>query len=418
MVEVIMRILHVNKFFDFHGGAEIYLHRLMDAQQRAGHDVHVFSTHSDKNIPSPDASHFVTRYHLDRRNGWKTDAQIARNYLWNVEAKKAIAEQIAGLKPDVIHVHNIYNHLSTSVLAPIRASGIPCVQTLHDYKVAGCPAYSMFTEGAPCERCKGGNYLNAIKHRCTSASFLPNMLAALEMGIVKTRRPYERTVRLFICPSRFMQEKMEDWGEPASKLRYVPNPADFGDEPVVGGGGYLLFAGRLSAEKGLASLIEAVAQIPELPLKIAGRGSGRQSVEAMVRSLVQAKAATNVEFLGFVPPNDLARIRHRAEAIVLPSIWYENSSLALLDAMADGIPCLTTRIGGSPELVEDGVNGFLARPNDVADWVRVLRRFQATSPEARREMGRRGREIIKANHLWSTHLDRLMQVYEEAGMKR
>ena len=165
-------------------------------------------------------------------------------------------------------------------------------------------------------------------------------------------------------------------------------------------------------------MIEAAAQIPELPLKIAGRGVGLQSVEAMIRSLVKAKSATNVEFLGFVPPNDLARIRHRAEAMVLPSISYENASGSLLEAMSDGLPCLTTRIGGNPELVEDGVNGFLARPNDVADWVRTLRRFLATSSELRREMGRRGREKIRRDHLWSTHLDRLMYVYEEAGMKK
>ena len=259
-----MRILHVNKFFDLQGGAEVYLHGLIKQQQALGHEVHEFSTRSDKNLPSKDAKYFVTRYNLDRSDGAKVDLQKAMNYVWNKEAEAAIKQEIAAVRPDVIHLHNLYNHLSTSVLAPIRASGIPCVQTLHDYKVAGCPNYKMFTEGAPCERCKGGNYLNAVKHHCISTSFLPNMLAALEMGIVKSRRSYERTVRLFLCPSRFMQEKMEDWGQPKSKLRYVPNPTDLPSEAASADGTYVLYVGALSQVKGVSSLIEAPNNKPSL----------------------------------------------------------------------------------------------------------------------------------------------------------
>lgn len=405
-----MRILHVNKFFDLHGGAEVYVHQLMKAQVAAGHDVHVFSTRGVKNLPSSDEGYFVTRYHLDRSDGPVVDAKKAANFLWNREAQKSFANLLDDLKPEVIHLHNLYHHLSSSVLAEIRKRKIPCVQTLHDYKLA-CPNYSMFTEGSPCERCKGGKYFNAVKHKCLSSGFVPNMLAALEMYGTKANQSYEKTVSLFLCPSRFMKEKMEDWGEPPGKLRYLPNPIDWIGEPATRGGGYILFVGRLHQIKGIRSFIEAAINVPELHVKIAGRGPE----EAALRELVAKNGATHIEFLGFVAPEEVRKLRNRAEALVLPSISYENASLALLEGMASGLPCLTTRIGGNPELIEDGVNGFLVNPNDTEDWLRSLRRFLATTPEVRDQMGRKGRERIQKRHLWSDHIHLIDGVYKEAG---
>ena len=406
-----MKILHVNKFFDLHGGAEVYLHRLMEKQRAAGHEVHAFSTRSEKNLPSDDRASFVTRYRYDRSEGAKKDAIKAANFLWNREARAAMERALDDVKPDVVHLHNIYHHLSTSILSPIRRRRISCVQTLHDYKVAGCANYKMFTEGAPCERCKDGNYANAIAHHCLSASLVPNVLAALEMGVVKARQSYARSVRLFLCPSRFMKEKMEDWGEPPGKLRYLPQPMLLPDEQAPGGGGYLLYVGRLQFEKGLASFIEAAATVPEFPVKIIGSGPE----EERLKSLARSKGANHIEFLGFLAPEEVTKIRRRAEAFLLPTLMYENASLSLLEAMADGLPCLATRIGGNPELVEDGANGFLVKPGDADDWLRAIRRLQACPSDVRQKMGLIGRDKVAANHDWKKHLDQVMESYVEAG---
>lgn len=404
-----MKILHINKFFDLHGGADIYLQQLIAAQRAHGHEVHAFSTRSEKNIPTTDSRYFVERFSLDEREGLRKDAKKALSYLWNQEAKASLTQMLAEVKPEIVHLHNIYHHLSTSVLAPIRERRLPCVQTLHDYKLA-CPNYRMFTEGAPCERCKGGHYTNAIKHQCLAAGFLPNALAALEMGLTKTFQSYERTVRLFLCPSRFMQEKMQDWGEPGSKLRYLPNPTMFPETEAPRGGGYLLYAGRLSPEKGLSSLLHAIARVPGIPLKLVGRGPE----EPALRALVQELQISHVEFMGFRAPSELAEIRRDAEAVVLPTLSYENASGALLEALADGVPCLATRIGGNPELVEEGRQGYLVKPGDVDDWERVLRRFWATSSEERARMGQEGRKKIQEGRTWEQHLEKMEGLYREA----
>jgi glycosyltransferase involved in cell wall biosynthesis len=340
------------------------------------------------------------------------DAARALSYLWNREAKLSIERLLDEMKPDVVHLHNIYHHLSTSILEPIRRRRLPCVQTLHDYKVAGCANYKMFTEGAPCERCKDGDYTQAIRHKCTSLGFLPNVLAALEMGIVKARQPYEKTVRMFLCPSRFMKEKMEDWGLPRTKLRLAVNPTDVSGELASGGGGYVLYVGRLSPEKGVKKFLEAAALVPELPIKIVGRGPE----EAALRAFVKEKGMSQVEFLGFQPPVEVRKIRARAEALVLPTLMYENASGSVLEAMADGLPCLVSRIGGNPELVEDGVNGFMATPGDTEDWLRLLRRFLATPADVRQKMGLIGHDKIVETRTWETHLTTIFSAYREVGV--
>jgi glycosyltransferase involved in cell wall biosynthesis len=272
----------------------------------------------------------------------------------------------------------------------------------------------MFTEGAPCERCKGGKYWNAVRYHCLAAGFLPNVLAVAEMKLTKVRESYEKTIDAWLCPSRFIKEKMEDWGEPGERMIVVPNPAEIKEMPAKRGGGYLLYAGRLSPEKGLPSFIEAAAKMPETQVKIAGRGPEEERLKSLVSSL----GATNIQFLGFQQPDELSEIRNRAEAVILPTLSYENCSTTLLEAMGDGLPCLATRIGGNPELVEDGVNGFLVKPNDSDDWLRGLRRFAATPKEIRDKMAEAGREKIRQRHDWDAHLDKVLEIYQAVSKRK
>lgn len=401
-----MRILHVNKFFDFHGGTEVYLHELAERQQQQGHEVHVFTTRKP-GTPSHADERFSPTYHAyNEFEGPLTDGKKAIAYLWNREARTYFAKMLDEVRPDVIHLHNLYHHLSTSLLAEIRKRKLACVQTLHDYKLA-CPNYKMYTQGAPCERCKNGDYTQAITFQCMGTSFAANALAAAEMHLTKATMAYEKTVQVFLCPSQFMREKMVEWGEPASKMVVIPNPTRFPTEPASRGGGYLLYAGRLSAEKGIDTLIRAVAPLPLLPLWIVGRGPE----EANLRALAQELGASHVRFLGFKTADELREIRTKAEAAVLGTKMYENASGVLLEALATGIPCFATDIGGNSELIENGVTGWLLPPDKPEAWTEAFRLFDQMSPARRAEMGRKGRAFIEAGRMWADHLAKLEEVY-------
>lgn len=402
-----MKILHVNKFFDLHGGTEVYLQALIERQRLAGHEVHVLSTRSENNLPSADAARFVERFKMDRSEGPVKDAQKALAFIWNREAKREMEKAIRELKPDVIHLHNLYHHLSSSVLQPIRAAKIPCVQTLHDLKLA-CPNYRMYTEGSLCDRCKGGKYWNAVKHHCVTPSTLPNILAALEMGMTKFFQSYERTVQVFICPSEFMRNKMIEWGEPAPKMQVVPNPVDLFAEPALGDGDFILSAGRLSVEKGIDVLLRAAANIPEVKIRIAGIGPLEQSLKQQAAQL----NLHNVEFIGYIRKAQMAELRTHARAMVMPNIGYENASLTALEAMAQGIPLIASRIGGLPEQAIPGKTGFLVEPGQADELAAALSEVWKMSPENRQKMGAAGREIVKQKHAWNIHLAELERVYQ------
>lgn len=405
-----MKILHVNKFFDLRAGAEIYMHDLMRHQQAAGHEVHALSTRSPGNLPSPDASRFVTRYDLSVREGAATDLKKAANFVWNREARRAMEQTLRDVKPDVVHLHNIYHHLSTSILGPIRQAKIPCVQTLHDLKLA-CPNYRMYTEGALCERCKGGNYLEAVKHRCLFTGFLPNLLAAMEMGMTKGRQSYERTIHTFICPSQFMADKMIEWGEPASKFAVLRPPIDLPAQPAMRGGGYLLAVGRLSPEKGYAELVRAAAKVLQVSIKIAGIGPE----EDRLRSFIHAHELKNVELVGFKRGSDLEKLYREAEGFIACPIGYENAPLAVLDALAYGLPLLVSDIGGLPEMVRDGHNGFLVERANIDAWVQVLKQFSSLSFKAREDMGRASRDHVRSLYPdWARHIASIEEVYVKA----
>ncbi len=402
-----MKILHVNKFFDLTGGAEIYVHGLMKMQRESGDEVYAFSTRSPSNLPSKDAFRFVKRYDLSRSDGASTDARKAMNFLWNREALRAMEQTLDEVKPDIVHLHNIYHHLSSSILAPIRKRKIPCVQTLHDLKLA-CPNYRMYTEGALCERCKGGRYFEAVKHRCIWPSLLPNMLAALEMGMTKARQSYEKTVRTFICPSQFMADKMVEWGEPKSKFAVARSPV-VRKEPAPRGGGYLLAVGRLSLEKGYEELIRAASRAPGVRIKIAGIGP----LESRLRSQISETGAA-VDLVGFKRGEELEDLYRNAEAFIACPIGYENAPLTVLDALGYGLPILASRIGGLPEMVDDGKNGYLVERGSVDAWTHALKRFGETRDPQREEMARQSVALAdKSFPDWSGHVGEIRNIYEK-----
>jgi glycosyltransferase involved in cell wall biosynthesis len=413
-----MKILHVNKFFDLRGGAEFYLHALMAKQTAAGHEVHAFATRSEKDLPSVDRDYFVHRFSYDKQEGPLIDAKKAVNYIWNREAEKSFERMLREVKPDVIHLHNIYHHLSTSILRAVRRSGVRCVQTLHDYKLA-CPNYKMFTEGKPCERCKGGHYSQAIRHNCQNG-FFPSLLAATEMGLTKFGQSYERTVSTFICPSQFLLDKMIAWGEPPSKFVHLANPVElrhsakrtFSEADIQRSGHSTsqpyVYIGRLSQEKGVETLVRAFARMTSIELEIIGQGPEGLMLERLAKEL----GAANIRFLGFMSGDELAKHRMESRALLMPTLMYENSSLAILEALADGVPVIASDVGGIPELVQDGINGFLVKPGSVDDWFEAINQIEDFTQEQIKEMGEAGNAIAKNNHNWEDHLKKLDGIYK------
>jgi glycosyltransferase involved in cell wall biosynthesis len=276
-------------------------------------------------------------------------------------------------RPDAVHLHNIHSYLSPAVAQVACRKGVRVVWTMHDYKLI-CPAYSCLRNGAPCELCLA-NRSSVFTCRCMKNSCAASLLAWME-ALYWNRRKLERTTDTFISPSAFLKEKMVSAGYRPQQIEVLHNFMYRQPPPPAEKADYYCYVGRLSEEKGVASLLEAAKQLP-YPLKIIGDGPLRDSLK---RQYPQA----HIEFTGQLPSDRVLSAVQRARFLVMPSIWYENNPYSIIEALCTGTPVLGARIGGIPELIDAGRNGDLFTPGDVHDLrakiVSAFRRFSVSCP--------------------------------------
>lgn len=403
-----MKILVVNKFFWEKGGSERVLFDLLRGYEDAGHEVVPFSMTSPRNRPTPWSAHFVPEIEYETLRGVAA-LQAAASAIYSREAKRRIAALVDEIRPDVCHLHNFHHQLSPSIVDALREAGVPCVHTLHDYKVV-CPSYVLFTEGRACERCRGGRFHHAIVHRCVRGGVAPSTAAFLESTFHRWHGTLERGIRLFVAPSRFLATKIVEMGFRGS-VRVVANGLDVDELPAAAapGEGYL-FAGRLSREKGVPTLLDAIGSTPGARLSVAGEGPERTSLERQA----EAVAPGRVEFLGALPRAQLLARMRAARAVVLPSVWYENAPMSALEALASGVPVVASAIGGLPEIVRDGETGLLF-PAGSADGLAAHLRLLESDPALARRLGAGGRRLVEKDHRLADQVARMLQILSEVA---
>lgn len=410
-----MKILHINKFNYRRGGAETYMQQVVSAQRGAGHDVEVFATAHEATEPSRFRAEFPRYQELEPPPpGLRSKVTAVPKLLWNTEAARALQGVLADFRPDVVHAHNIYHHLTPSILRTTERAGVPVALTLHDYKLA-CPSYQFLDKGVPCEACVGGGFRQAALRRCKGGSLAASALLATESSFQAMFNTYE-PVGVFVCPSDFMLRKMREARVYPDRLRHVPHPVDTVWEPRTAVAPRLVFAGRLSHEKGVDVLVRAVGELTAAALdggpvlEVAGEGPEGDRL----RSLADEVAPGRVRFHGRLTQREIDALLQDAAALVLPARWYENQPMVVLEALSRGVAVVGTAMGGIPELVRHEVDGLIVRPDDVADLVSALTRV-LSDLELSRHWGATGRHRVQQDFTLKAHLDRLDEVYREAA---
>ncbi len=403
------RLLAINNYFYRRGGAEAVFFDHMAMFEAIGWDVVPFAMQHDQNEPSAYAGYFVSEIEYGRRTGPLRKAAQAANILYSFEAQRNLRRLIETARPSIAHAHNVYHHLSPSIFPTLKAAGIPVVMTVHDLKLA-CPAYKMLRDGKVCEECKGGRIHNVLRHRCIKDSYALSGLVLAETALHRALGLYRDKVDRLVVPSTFYLEKLVEWGWPREMMVHIPNfvNADqYRDDWEEDD--YFVFAGRLAPEKGLATLIRAAA-LSGQRLVIAGTGPE----EAALRALA-AEAGANVTFSGYLSGPALHEAIGRSKALVLPSEWYENAPISVLEAYALGRPVIGARIGGIPEMIREGETGLLSLPGDAASLADALTAMAAKSAAERGAMGRAGRQWIAREFSASAYLERTLALYRALG---
>jgi glycosyltransferase involved in cell wall biosynthesis len=403
-------LLNINNYHYRRGGADVMFLEQSRLFERLDWQVIPFSMHHPKNEPSKWSGYFVDEIEFGfDYSPWQKIVRVAR-VIYSRQAQKRLCRLLDNVKIDIAHVHNVYHHISPAILGLLKSRGIPVVLTTHDLKLA-CPAYQMITHDGVCERCRGGKLRYALWNKCLKGSISLSAVVYVESTVHRVLGSFTRNVERFVSPSRFYIEKFEEWGFEHDSFVYIPNyvdPALF--EPSFTPGRAFVYFGRLGREKGLAILLKAAAKA-KVPLWIIGTGPE----ERMLRRLADG-LGSEVAFFGYLSGGTLhARVRS-ARASVLPSAWYENAPVSVLESYALGKPCIGARIGGITELIREGETGFSFESGSVEDLAEVLSQVSAMPDDQVRVLGRAGRQWVEHNFSSALYVERLLYLYRELGV--
>lgn len=404
------KLLLINNYHYRRGGADaVYLEH--DTLFRgAGWDTASFAMQHPKNLPSEFGKYFVDEIEFGHDYGMLDKLRMAAKIIYSKEARQNMARLIDDHAPDIAHIHNVHHHISPSVLPLLHERGIPVLLTAHDLKLL-CPAYTMLSNGEICERCGNGAVWNTAIRKCIKGSTALSTLIALESGIHRLSGIYRKHVSKVVAPSRFYRDKFAEYGWDDAQLAYVPNFVRVDEfEPRFEPGDYFVYIGRLSYEKGIATLFEA-AKAAGVRLVVVGDGPLRETLSE------QAKAASAaIEFAGFQSGDKLFSLIRESRAMVLPSEWYENAPISILEAYASGKPVIGAAIGGIPELIEEGGTGWQFESGSIGGLAEVLERVAAMPDADVEAAGRAARARVEAHHTPAHYLQSMLDLYAELGV--
>lgn len=404
-------LLSINNYYYYRGGAETVFLEHNRLFEQCGWQVVPFAMQHPQNLDTEWSAYFVDEIEFGQSYSLSDKLTKAAKAVYSLEARRKLLQLLRRARPTLCHAHNIYHHISPSILGLLRAEGVPTVVTLHDLKVA-CPAYTMLREGRICERCKDGKLYNVLLNRCIKGSAALSAIALAESWLHRLLRSYLRNVDAFVVPSRFYIDKLVEWGLPEEKFFHIPNfvfPERY--RPEYNPGGAFVYFGRLSTEKGLTTLIRAAAKAGT-PVRIIGTGPKLNELEALARTL-----CADVAFLGYLTGEALHEQIRSARAVVLPSEWYENAPMSVLEAYALGKPVIGARIGGIPEQVEEGQTGFTFSSGDVDDLARQLRHVADLGDGHVAALGDAGRRWVIERFAAEAYLDRTLELYRRLGVE-
>lgn len=329
----------------------------------------------------------------------------AASTLWNRDAAARMERAIAAFHPDVVHLHNSFPALSPSIIHAAKAQGIPVVMTMHNYRMA-CANGLFFRNGESCEQCMNSAFAwPAIRHRCYRGSVMASTVAASGIGLHRHRGTWGQVNR-FIAPSCFAASKLEAMGMAPERIRVIPH-AVTGDAPPERKRHGLFYAGRLSEEKGIRTLLQAMARLDESHhLTIAGDGPLAELVSQA------AKVDTRIRWLGRLSPEAVQAEVRRAIAVVVPSRCYETFGLTAAEAYAMATPVIGSALGAIGEIVQEGMTGLHFESGNPVVLAKKIRWALTHEPEMR-VMGRTAWAHYERNFTPDAHYRALMELYGE-----
>jgi glycosyltransferase involved in cell wall biosynthesis len=378
-----MRILVVHNAYQHRGGEDAVVDAEIGLLRDYGHAVEAYLLHND------------ALKHMSH-------AAAAVSTVWSRHSAREIDRACQRFMPDLIHVHNTFPLISPSLYWVAAKRNIPVVQTLHNFRLL-CPQAIFLRNGKICEDCVGHLPWRAVTRKCYRESTAQTTVLVGMLTAHRALGTYRQRVTRYIALNTFARDKYVAGGLPAKLFHIKPNFIGCAGTPIWSGRRGGLYVGRLSAEKGVEVLANAVRMAPEAPIEVIGAGPLQEL----------AMQVFGARYLGFRPLDDILRRMRHAQFLVVPSICYENSPRTIVEAFSSGLPVIASRLGALIDIVRDGITGLLFEPGDAADLAAKIRWADA-HPEEMIRMGKAARAEYEARYTPERNHEMLMTIYEDA----
>jgi glycosyltransferase involved in cell wall biosynthesis len=380
-----MRVLQIHNRYQIAGGEDVVVASERALLEAHGHTVEVVGA------DNADIGAGISR------------ARTALRTIYSPAARRQVADAIARFRPDIVHVHNFFPLLSPSVYLAAGDAGIPVVQTLHNYRLI-CPAALCYRDGRVCEDCVGNRLAwPGIQHACYRNSRPGTAAVAAMLAVHRLWRTWDLRVDCYVALTEFARSLFIGGGLPAGKIVVKPNFVH--PTPTVGrgGGGFALYVGRLSTEKGLEPMVQTWQRLGErLPLKIVGDGPWRP-----------ARIPAGVSLLGHRSRQEVMELMREAMVLVFPSVWYEGFPVTIAEAFAVGLPVIASNLGSMAMIVKHRQTGRLFRAGDPADLAAQVE-WMLAHPAEWQAMRRNARAEFEAKYTAERNYEMLMEIYRQA----
>jgi len=391
-----MRILIVHNYYKQPGGEDQVFRSEVELLRSRGHDVFTLEATNDEIPDEPSIKDSLT---------------IARDTVWSSKGYRLVYEAVTGNSIDIVHFHNTFTRVSPAAYWAAKKAGARVVQTLHNYRLF-CLNAQFYRDNRVCEDClRRPVPWPGVLHKCYRQSRLGSTTVAVMLTLHRSLRTFSTYVDAYIALTEFARLKVIEGGLSPQKVYVKPN--FLLDDPGKGShlGGYALFVGRLSEEKGVSVLLEAWHLLDlNLPLRIVGDGPLIEKVATA------AQHDRRIEYLGRLPRDEVRHQMREATLLIVPSVWYEAFPMVIVEAYACGLPVVGSKIGSLDSLIEDDIQGIKyppGNPESLAESINYL----VSRPNKLAEMSVNARRTYEDNYNADANYNSLMHIYSEVLSK-
>ncbi len=410
-----MKILLIDVYNYNKGGAETVCFNTGKMLEEHGHEVIYFTLKWNNNNPSPYSKYFPES--KETRTGIFKQVKNVINYFYHFEAAKKIEQLIQDEKPDLAHIHLLWGQITPSIFPVLKKHNIPILFTVHDYRIV-CPAYTFRNgKGNICEECQGKHFYKCFTNTCTKGNKIMSAVMAAEQYFRNYFFNPANYIDGFIYVSNFARSIQEKY---MPTLKNKPNITlyNFSTSIVntpkkVEDDKYFLFFGRLSYEKGVFTLLEAFKGLPQCKLKIVGTGP----LEKELKQFKDKYQLNNIEFLGYKRGKELEDLVSNAYFVIVPSEWYENNPMTIIEAYSVGTPVIGAQIGGIPEIIINAQTGFQFTSGNANELKTYIEKANNISIKEYSEFSKQAIEFAKQNMSKENYYPRLIQFYQDFTSK-